>query len=206
MLFIALAVPSTGCTTHVFLSQPLREAYELGVVQAPADDVAGGLHRAPARSPADLQYFTSTRIVLEREVDSHDASLAHGRIVVRRGRLVDRVIVRRGTPGVAVDWGPDWIAVSFEEGTRLLFELVHAKDFTAPGSDREPDGFVGTGPSRTYYRLRTTRDPDGRTVVDFNGHPYEPVGESALAQLQAKRNAWTTHRFSRRVLRGRRID
>ena len=86
MLFIALAAPSIGCTTHVFLSQPMREAYELGVVQAPADDVAGGLERAPARSPADLQYFTSTRIVLEREVDSHDASLAHGRIVVGGAR------------------------------------------------------------------------------------------------------------------------
>ena len=206
MLFIALAAASLGCTTHVFLSQPMREAYELGVVRAPADDVAGGLDRAPARSPADLQYFTSERIVLEREVDSHDASLAHGRIVVRRGRLVERVIVRRGTPGVAVDWGPDWIAVSFEEGTRLVFELVHAKDFTAPGRDREPDGFVGTDPSRTYYRLRTRQDPEGRTVVEFGGRPYEPVGESASAQLQAKRNAWTTHRFSRRVLRGQRID
>src|SRR5262245_29713737 len=94
MLLIVLAAASSGCTTHVFLSQPMREAYELGVVQAPDDDVAGGLDRAPARSPADLQYFTSERIVLEREVDSHDASLAHGRIVVRRGRLIERVIVR----------------------------------------------------------------------------------------------------------------
>jgi hypothetical protein len=206
ILVSSIAFGAAGCAQRVYLSQPMRETFELGIVDpAAAADGEGGLARAPSRSPADLQYFTSGRIVLEREVQSRSETVADGRIFVRGGRLIERVIVRRGTPGVAVDWGPNFIAVSFAEGTRLVFELTHAADLEAAGVDRVPDGYLGERRPSTSYRLRTGSGPDGEATVPFEGHTYELVSAD-VPRLRVLRSAWTSDRRARRVLRGRRVD
>jgi hypothetical protein len=203
-LVCSICVTVSGCTRRVLLSQPMREHFELGVA-APAANGEAGLGGPPSRSPAELQYFASERIVLERAVASRKDRLARGRIVVRNGRLVERVIIRRGTPGVAVDWGPDWIAVSFEEGTRLVFDLVHDTELLEPGTDHAPAGPDEESLPRTSYRLRTRKLPDRPLTVTFDGAEYEPFGATKAARLLVRRNAWTSRQFVRRVLPGRRV-
>lgn len=204
-LVSSICVTVVGCTRRVLLTQPIRERFELGVAEPIAGGEAG-LGGPPARAPAELQYFVSERIVLEREASSRHDRLARGRIVVRNGRLVERVIIRRGTPGVAVDWGPDWIAVSFEEGTRLVFDLVQESEMLAAGRDHAPAGPDEQKPPITSYRLRTRKLPDRPLTVTFDGAQYEPAGATSEARLLVRRNAWTSHRYTRRVLPGRRID
>jgi hypothetical protein len=182
----------------------MRERLELGVA-VPSTTGEAGLGGPPSRTPADLQYFVSERIVLERAVASRHDKLARGRIVVRNGRLVERVIIRRGTPGVAVDWGPDWIAVSFEQGTRLVFDLVQDTTLAEPGHDHAPAGPDEAALARTSYKLRTRKLPDRPRTVTFDGAEYEPANATEHARLLVRRNAWTSHRFTRRVLPGRKI-
>lgn len=197
----------SGCTHRVWFTQPIRESFELGMHEA---DPAGeaGLGKDPSgHTPGQLQYFLSERIVLEREATSRHDALAHGRVIARHGRYIERVIVHRGTPGVAVDWGPDWVAISFEKGTRLVFDLVETASANQPGVDRAPAGLLGEELPSSYYQIRTVDDPDnGRKAVEFDGKLYEPAVETAAARLKIRRFSRTQNHRTRRVLRGRRVN
>ncbi len=168
-------VSSSGCTRRVFFSQSVRDGLELGAGDATAENA--------------LQYFSSHRIVLEREAKSRDEQVAGGRIIVRRGRYIEQVVIRRGTPGIAVDWGEDWVAVSFEEGTSIIFEA-------------QPEG---GGSNSQIYRLRSTTGPMGNPVVDFEGRGWVVASSLFGATLQVKRNAAGKRKKRRRVLQGRRL-
>lgn len=198
---LLVMVASSGCARRIWFTQPLREGFELGVV--PSDDAGEADLAVPGRAPSELQYFVSGRITLEREVTSDQRGIENGRVVVRRGRSVHRVVIRRGTPGIAVGWGPDWVAVSFEKGTQLIFDLVQRGEDDV-GKDRAPASFGGVKMPSTYYRLRTTDDGNGRWVT-LGETLYEAVDGSTKARLKVKRRAWTQHHRSRRIMRGRRI-
>lgn len=196
----------TGCTHRVWFTQPIREAFELGLHEGTVAGEAAHGRDNTGHAPDELQYFVSERIVLLRDVTARKSKLSRGRIIQRRGRYFERVIVRRGTPGIAVDWGPDWVAISFEKGTRLYFDLVHGERSMQPGHDREPAGFFGESLPSTYYQLRTVQAPDGTEAVEFDGQLYMPEGSTALARLKVRRSDWTNYHHARRVLRGRRVD
>lgn len=196
----------SGCTHRVWFTQPIREAFEIGVHEADPEGEAGLGKPGATHTPAELQFFLSERIVLEREVTSRHDGLARGRIVARRGRWVERVIVHRGTPGIAVDWGPDWVAISFEKGTRLHFDLVESASANRPGVDREPAGLFGEDLPSSWYQLRTIADDELGTVVEFDGKRYTPASGSDGARLKIRRLSWTENHRTRRVLRGRRVD
>ncbi len=193
VLLLAATIAATGCTRTAWFTQPMRESYELGVIpgsegnEAP-DDAAQRRDTVPARTPAELQYFVSERLVLQREVTSRDDSLARGHIRVRRGRFIDQVVIRRKTPGIAVDWGDDWVAISFEEGSSIVFA-------TEPGSGR---GDV--------YHLKEEVDPrGGRAGVEMAGRRYR-VRSGRSARLEVRRNSKTKRSKKRTVLRGRKIE
>lgn len=176
LLLVVLALSTSGCTRRIYFSQSIR------------DGLQGGGDIEAAESEASLQYFSAHRIVLERNAKSRAESINGGRIFVRRGRLIEQVVVRRGTPGIATEWGEDWIAVSFEEGTSLLFERATSE---ASGS--------------ALYRLRQTESEQGTSEVRFNGLGWTLVSPHYNATLQVKRNAAGKRKKRRRVLGGRRL-
>jgi hypothetical protein len=196
----------SGCTHRVWFTQPIRESFELGVHEADPEGEAGMGAAATTHSPGELQYFLSQRIVLEREVTSRHDELARGRVIARRGRWIERVIVHRGAPGIAVDWGPDWVEISFEKGTRLRFDLVENGAANRPGVNREPAGLFGEELPSSSYRLRTIEDDALGHVVEFDGKRYAPTLGSDAARLKIRKLSWTQKHRTRRVLRGRRVD
>ena len=185
----------SGCASRVYFTQPLRERLE-ACAKGPAPC-------APATEPVELQYFVSQRIVLVRQVSSRNEKVSGGRIVVRKGRLVEEVIVRRGTPGIATAWGPDWVDVSFEKGTSLRFVREDPKDH--PEQDRPPASFFGVAPPDHVYKLATVPGKGTTSRIQFDGRRWEPADTTLGARLKVKRNGFTTHERRRRVLRGRRI-
>lgn len=210
-LWLALAATlGSGCAHRVYFTQPIRERFELGLHEANvagSEEGEGDLGKdRTGYSPEQLQYWTSERIVLERTIDSRSDALAHGRILQRGGRYIDRVVVRRGTPGIALDWGPDWVDISFEKGTKLRFTLVEDPSANSVGDERDVASFTGEGIPRTSYRLQTVVGDDGTSAkVEFDGQVYEPTGATRQARLQVRRLSWTQNRKNRRVLRGRRV-
>lgn len=174
-LVVGLLLSSVGCTRRIYFSQSVRDGLEGGA--------------GVADSESALQYFAAHRIVLEREAKSRNERINGGRIIVRRGRIIEQVVIRRGTPGIATEWGEDWLSVSFEEGTSLVFTKA-----------------VANRHGTVLYRLRTKEGPLGAPVVDFNGRGWVLASPGFDATLQIKRNAAGTRKKSRKVLRGRRLD
>lgn len=186
---LVLLVAASGCTRRVYFTAPLRDAFE------------AGLESGPPRHPgSSLQYFVSDRIVLEREVVSRADRISSGRIAVRRGRMVERVIIRRGTPGIAEAWGEDAVTVSFEQGSNLVFERVPPPE-EAIGKRSFAASF---GVPNDAYRLRVSAESPGRHVAAFRGQPWE-VTSGEAAGLMVRRQSTTRHRYRHRVLRGRRL-
>ena len=178
-LVFGVLLLSAGCTRRVYFSQSIRDGLEGGA----------GAPQVGAKSEDSLQYFAAHRIVIERDAKSRDENISGGRIIVRRGRLIEQVVIRRGTPGIATEWGDDWIAVSFEEGTSLVFERAE-----------------GDRSGAVLYRLRAKDGPLGTKVIDFNNLGWVLASPHYNATLQVKRNAAGTRKKRRRVLKGRRLD
>lgn len=69
-----------------------------------------------------VQFYTSHTLILTAVHETRETPAPN-----RRGRLkldlryVDRVVIRRRTPGVAITVGNQWLDVSFEEGAWLRF-------------------------------------------------------------------------------------
>lgn len=179
-LVFGLLFFSAGCTRRVYFSQSIRDGLEGGAGMEDAEDAS--------TAENSLQYFAAHRIVLERDAKSRNENISGGRIIVRRGRLIEQVVIRRGTPGIATEWGEDWIAVSFEEGTSLVFQKAEA--------DRA---------GSVLYRLKATLGPLGAPVVDFNNLGWKLASPHYNATLQVKQNAAGKRKKRRRVLRGRKI-
>lgn len=173
-LVVGLLVLSAGCARRISFSQSIRDGLEGGAGAAESEDA--------------LQYFAAHRIVIEREAKSRNERISGGRIIVRRGRMIERVVIRRGTPGVATEWDENSVSVSFEEGTSLVFTKAEANRY-------------GT----VLYRLKTTEGPLGAPVVDFNGRGWVLASPGFDATLQVKRKAADRRKRSRKVLRGRRL-
>ncbi len=179
----------------------MREAFEAGH-GAPPSERAG----APKQTlPDRLQYFVSSRVVLERRLTSRDERVSGGHVSLRRGVWIERLIIRRGTPGIATGWDERSLQVSFETGAALEF----VRDEAQPDElarDREPASLTGWAAPRETYVLRTDRGEQGHHELTYRGQRWQVIEGVDSARLEVRRDARRRWGFERRVLRGRRLD
>ncbi|MBC8072154.1 MAG: hypothetical protein IAG13_27790 [Deltaproteobacteria bacterium] len=197
---LVLLVAPCACT-RVWYTHPMREAFEAGHGAPPSERVGAPQSILPDR----LQYFVSSRIVLERRLRSRDERVEGGHVSLRRGEWIERLIVRRGTPGVATGWDDRTLRVSFEPGGALEFVRDQALP-AALARDREPAGLTGWAAPRETYLLRTDRSEDGIHRLDYRGQRWEVVQGFEGARLEVRRDDRRRWGFERRVVRGRRLD
>lgn len=64
----------------------------------------------------NVQYYTSARIVMQRELLEEDISgVTEGHTIRRvQGRLIEEIIIPKGTPCIALDMADSSIAAAFE--------------------------------------------------------------------------------------------
>ena len=144
-----------GCTTcRVAFTREIREQY-----LPESEDLK------------KLQYYLSDDITLQREFVRGDAEVSKGhKLVTKETGLVEEVIVRARTPGVATEVGDTYIAISFEPGKSLYFG--------SPPRIGIPSG--NTSSSRTGGPTRTGKSPT-------TAGPSTPWGE---AGRRTSRSSW----------------
>ena len=163
-----------------------------------------------------LQYYNSHTITLRRIIQTEDKQVTEGhKLVLRSGQRIEEVVIEAGTPGAAVDVGPDFITVSFEKDTALTFALRGAevpswvwtpsalhnpKANPFPGNpgvrnaDDHPRPVYGSGVFRLYA-------PEGGRLP-FGGTWFEVAGESTEAHLLIDAEALEEEEETERVLSG----
>lgn len=140
----------------------------------------------------NLQFFSSGRIRLQRLVVSRDTELTQGgRVVSRRGRLWEIVLVRDNTPCRLLGIDDDGaMRVTFEEGTE--FRFIRNRDV------------MRNAPIDAYV-METQRLGDAQTVT-FRDQTFELDRRALGAHLSFKRSGRLRIQRDREILRGVRVQ
>ncbi|MBS4059588.1 MAG: hypothetical protein KG029_04260 [Bacteroidetes bacterium] len=72
----------------------------------------------------DIQFYNSHEIVLERNLSYEDTKVAAGKISFENGQYVERIIIKKRTPGVCEFYDESAIDVSFEQGENRQLKFV----------------------------------------------------------------------------------
>jgi hypothetical protein len=168
LLAACLAVP--GCASQrVAFTQHLRTQYDL---------TGDGLKK--------LQYYVSSDVTLQREFRSEEGEVSGSHKLVRKeGGLVEQVIVRAGTPGIATEVGETSLAVSFEPGSSLFFG--------SPPADRDPD---------RKYKLSAKRWEEHYGELEYAGKTFYAVDGSGQAFLEVVLESLNAVEQRKKVLPG----
>jgi hypothetical protein len=167
---VAFFVGLTGCATHkVAFTQGIRTQYDLG-----SEDLK------------NLQYYASSDITLQREFRSEEGevSKAH-KLVAKESGLVDQVIIRAGTPGIATQVEETFLAVSFEPGVSLMFG--------SPPTDWDPE---------RKYKLVAKRWTATYGEIDYGGKTFQAVEGSRAAYLEVPVESLDAVKKQKKVLPG----
>lgn len=152
MALLAAVLAVSGCATQrVAFTQGIREQFDLG-----NEDLK------------NLQYYASGDITLQREFRREEGEISKSHnLVTKESGVVEQVIVRARTPGIATQVDDTSLAVSFEPGVSLIFG--------SPPGDWDPE---------RKYRLLATRWTAVYGEIDYGGKTYHAVGESRAAYLE----------------------
>ncbi|HMM12286.1 MAG TPA: hypothetical protein PKE03_09370 [Bacteroidales bacterium] len=138
-------------------------------------------------SPEQVQYYNDRKFILQRNVTRDEARVMGGKVKFVNGQYVERVVIRKMTPGVCEEYGPDFMNISFESGDNrwLRFAVnyrgryqISALEWRKGYGKVEYDTtffYIMPGGDRTYLKVKKQdvfimkkdeRIAPGRTVVN----------------------------------------
>lgn len=136
-----------------------------------------------------IQYYLSDDVQLERQIRQSASDIVFGEIIIKDGRQIEQLILRKGTPGVLVQLPKqDKLLISFEPGKddRFLVFTPHPKR-------------NGT------FVLSAHNWSEGRGQLNYGGNTYYTVAGSGLAALEVDLKAHRSSKVSRREIGGRTV-
>ena len=168
VLLCIVMLGSTGCSTIPF-------SHSLRVQQNLTD-----------QELKNLQYYISRTIKLSRSMSSEEREVTSGhKLLLKDGQYIEEVVIKKKTPGIAEGVGPDWLAISFEPGSSLVFQ-----------EQRYESGRI------SYYEIKD----DHKRKLEFDGKTYDISSDDSYAYLLIGRESLSKAIKERRVLPGRRLD
>jgi hypothetical protein len=137
-----------------------------------------------------VQFYVSEDIILRRGVTTGKADIKGGVLRTHKGRKVEEICIKRGTPGVFLYRKEDnQLAISFE---------------SSKGTD---DRYLLFGLNKTYdnrYVLLASDWKSGIGYIQYDGRQYEVEASKAFLMVDLRREQETEAK--RRKANGRRID
>lgn len=121
-------------------------------------------HNLSDNEVSRLQFYLSDTLELQRQNASSNHRVENGRLVATANRSLERIVVDRGTPGIATSVAPTRLGASFSQGTQFAFS-PDSRDPTAP------------------YRLQATPTANGENRVFLYNSPYLVTSGSRLPYL-----------------------
>lgn len=135
-----------------------------------------------------LQYYLAEPIVLYRSDVSGGSTITDGKLITQGDSTVDEIVVEEGTPGIAIDAGEDWVAISFEESASVL-----------PFSSDEAHRAEWSG----FYSLSGSDWNSGIGAVEYDGKIYSAIRDSGFAYLLIDKESLSKVVKNKRSLEGR---
>lgn len=137
----------------------------------------------------DIQFYLSKDITLYRDYTSGSSRIESGEIKVVKGRKMEKIVIKKGTPGVALFQPKGKLAVSFEDNQDNHFLIF------------------GPNPKRgNSYVLLATDWKNRQGKVKYNDQIFYTNSESALATLMVDLKKSNKVSVKSRSAKGRKID
>lgn len=135
-----------------------------------------------------IQFYISEDIELERVRSAANSNIQDGQIRINQGKNVDKVVIRKGTPGTLV-FSPSTnrFAVSFDE---------------------DPENYLMFGPNpkaNGKYVLLAKDWKRHKGIISYGGKEYRTTSESAYAALMVDVKKAKKMSYSRETATGRTI-
>lgn len=168
ILAVSLAV--TGCAhQRIAFTQGIRTHFSLGNEEL-----------------KNLQYYVSSDITLQREFRREEGEISKShKLVMKEGGLVEQVLIRAGTPGIATEVGDTSLAVSFEPGSSLIFG--------SSAMDQDPE---------RKYKLTAKRWTEDYGEILYDGKVFYAVEGSGLAYLVVGMESLDAVKEKKKILPG----
>lgn len=122
----------------------------------------------------ELQFYVSDRVILEREIVDIDKRVSKEHILKKiEDKILDQVVFRSFTPGVAVDVLPYALQVAFEQQGYLTFETDgELEDPYYFKSDRYGEEVKLKIFDHCWWFKHYEDEIYSNGLVDYNGHEY----------------------------------
>ncbi len=133
-----------------------------------------------------IQFYNSKKIILRRNLSYADTKVARGKINLENGQYVERVIIPKKTPGVAVGEGKNYINVAFEDGPNRFLKFVLNGD--------------------NEYQISASKWEQGYGKVKYDTLIYYIEPKSSRAVLKVVRNDNYNLQKNTRRLKGKRVN
>ncbi|MBN2016874.1 MAG: hypothetical protein JW794_01870 [Candidatus Cloacimonetes bacterium] len=146
-----------------------------------------------------LQFYVSDEVILEREIIDIDKRVSKKhRLEKVEDKLLDQVVFRTLTPGIAVDVLPNMLQVAFEQQGYLTFKTEgEPEDNYYFRSDRYGDEIKEKDMSYCYWFQRVENEMFSNGLVTYNvneywvffpeNRPYLLVDEESLEKIKEER-------------------
>jgi len=136
-----------------------------------------------------IQFYTSKDIVLYRDATGSDTKIENGSIKIKDGRKVEEIVIKAGTPGVAV-----WQDKEQRYGVSF---------------DSSDDQFLTFGPNpdkrKRYYLMAS--EWDGKIgYVTYNGRKYKTNTQSTDAILLVDLKKMKKYNVNSYTAKGRTVN
>lgn len=151
-----------------------------------------GLYEKQKWSQADIeriQFYVSKDIVLTRVLNDGETSISEGKIRIKNGQRIERVLIQEGTPGVLV--------------------LMPKQNRFAISFESDDEAYLMFGPNPKYYDRYALLAQDWdktKGKVHYRGNIYTVSSESAFASLMVDMRQFGESQYSRRTLPGRKVE
>ncbi len=111
----------------------------------------------------NLQLYTSHDIELQRKIPASSSSIDNGVLVVNNEDKILRMVIKKGTPCIAIEAEDNYIVVKFSENFTLTFMYTRGK--------------------KDLFLLTANKWKNGKGSLVINEKEYEAVGTSGQAYL-----------------------
>ncbi|MBC35861.1 MAG: hypothetical protein CL663_07475 [Bacteroidetes bacterium] len=133
-----------------------------------------------------VQFYTSEKIVLRREIPQASAAVTNGQIHFERGKYIEEVSIKKNTPGTCefVDHGV--LHMSFENDNNKTFKFR-------------------IDPSGKFYYLLTFTGMHGEEYLRYDTIQYQ-VKKGDMTKLWVRKDQGYIFKATHRVIPGKTID
>ena len=107
LLFVSLLLSGCVAKKSILFSEDLRKKIESYDIDIKA-----------------IQFYNSKKIILERNLSYEEAKVASGKIRFEKGQYLERILIKKETPGICLETDASSLNISFESGQNRVLTFV----------------------------------------------------------------------------------